>query len=61
LASWTKDLKNADKSSDKYTKALGSMRKAYADIFNLADDDANMLSETFLESEENAKLLEKAI
>lgn len=61
LSNWTKDLKNANKSSDKYTKALKSMRTAYADIFNLADDDANMLSETFLESEENAKLLEKAI
>lgn len=61
LDSWTKDLKNADKSSDKYTKALESMRKAYADIFNLADNDADMLSETFLESEENAKLLEEAI
>lgn len=61
LASWSKDLKNADKSSDRYTKALNSMRNAYADIFNLSDKEAEMLSEPFLESEENAKLLQEAI
>lgn len=61
LKDWTKTLTTADKKSEDYLDALDGMRDAYADIFNLSEEDADGLSESFLTSAENAELLEKSI
>lgn len=61
LTTLTKKLGKSAKTNTEYVSTLSDIRDTYADVFNLTADDANGLSETFLTSEKNAKLLEKAI
>lgn len=61
LKTWTKTLKEADKRSTVYTDALEGMRDMYADLFDLNAKEAKGISDAFMESAENAELLEKAM
>lgn len=53
--------KDTYKEATEYTETLEDIRDTYGDVFNLTADQASSLSDTFLESAENAELLEKAI
>ena len=53
-------LGKTNKKSQEYTKTLKNVRNIYADVFDFSADAADMMSEGFLESAENAELLKKA-
>ena len=68
LKSYIKELNKYRKAMDsstvdakRYTKALDDVRDIYADIFDLDPKVAKKLGREFLDSAENARLLEKAI
>ena len=58
---WNKVLNNTDSTSADITRTIEEMREAYEDMFHLTEDESNMLSDSFLQSAENAKLLEKVL
>lgn len=61
LKAYRKELKESAGDIDRHNKAIGNMRSMYADIFDLDSNQAQKLSQPFLESAENAELLEKAL
>lgn len=61
LSTYTSTLKTADRKSVEYSNTLENLRDIYADCFDLDAWGADRLSTAFLESEQNAELLGKAI
>lgn len=61
LKTYMSELKNANTNTKAYTDTVKNLRSMYADLFDLDAWGADQLSETFLTSAENAKLLEKAM
>ena len=61
MSDYMKTLNKTNKGSTEHSKTLNKVRDVYADLFDLTDEEAKHLSDTFLESTDNAKLLEKAI
>lgn len=57
----SKNLGENRKYSNEYTKTLDNVREIYADLLELTPQESQELSEAFLTSTKNAKLLEKAI
>ena len=57
----SKNLGENRKYSNEYNKTLDDVREIYADLLELTPQESQELSEAFLTSTKNAKLLEKAI
>lgn len=57
----SKNLGENRKYSNEYTKTLDNVREIYADLLELTPQESQELSEAFLTSTKNVKLLEKAI
>lgn len=58
IKDWISDLKKGEEACEDWEGTLGELNDVYSDLLNL---DTDALPQTFLESEENAKLLEKAL
>lgn len=58
--SWIKTLKKQGASLEEQADAIKNLRKNYADVLGLTDKQAKKLSKTFLENEDNLRLVEKA-
>lgn len=55
-----KELQKCKKAGSDTTEVFNNLRDMYADVFDLTDQEAEKLSDPFLESEKNIKLLTKA-
>ena len=61
MKNYMKELAKFDEGTNEWTKQAEKIRDIYADLFDLSPAEANKLSNAFLKSTENAKLLEKAM
>ena len=57
---WIKTLKKQDASLEEQADAIKNLRKNYADVLGLTNTQAKKLSKTFLENENNLKLVADA-